>query len=661
MRRRLAAGTVIGLLGAAALGPGCGHEAPAPRRGAAAGWDVSTGDDFGRRFSPADEITPENVHGLTRAWEYRTGDRSDEATLGRNHSFEATPILVEENLVFCTPRSRVVALDAETGEPRWSFDPEVDLSLGHYNLNCRGVAQWLDRAAAPGPVCRRRIFVATADARLVALDAETGRPCPGFGSHGSVEFWRGIGMRERAEYGSSSPPVVVYDVVVVGSSVRENRRTDMPSGRIQAFHARTGARLWSFDPVPRDPSDPARATWQDGSADSTGGANVWSLGSADPARDLVFLPTTSPSPDWYGGARRGENRHADSVVALRASTGELVWAFQAVHHDLWDYDVGSQPVLLDWPGPDGPVPAVAQATKMGHVFFLHRETGAPLVPVEERPVPQTDVPGEWTAPTQAFPTWPPALVPQRLAPDDAWGLTRWDRAWCRDRIAALRSEGVFTPPSLGGSVIFPGTAGGSNWGSAAFDPERRLLFLNTSNIANWVQLVPHAEVDVEAERSRRGQGDYLGTGRMDGTPYAARFGVLVSPLGIPCHRPPWGQLAALDLAARELRWQVPLGTTRDLAPVPIGLPWGTPNMGGPLATASGLVFIAAALDDYLRAFDARTGAELWQGRLPAGGQATPMTYRVRDGGRQFVVIAAGGHSQLRNRRGDSLVAFALSN
>ena len=661
MHTRLAAGTVLALLGAAALAPGCDRGAPVPQRGAASGWSASAGDPFGRRWSALDEITPENVHALAWAWEYRTGDQGDADVRGRNHSFEATPILVEKNLVFCTPRSRVVALDAETGVPRWTFDPEVDLTLGHYNLNCRGVAQWLDPAASPGPVCRRRIFAATADARLIALDAGTGRPCPGFGTGGTVEFWRGIGMRQRNEYGSSSPPLVVNDAVVVGSAVQENRRTDMPSGRVQAFHARTGAPLWSFDPVPRDPGDPARASWHDGSADTTGGANAWSLASADPERDLVFVPTTSPSPDWYGGARRGENRHADSVVALRASTGELVWAFQAVHHDLWDYDVGSQPVLIDWPGPDGPVPAVAQATKMGHVFFLHRETGQPLVPVEERPVPQTDVPGEWSAPTQPFPTWPPALVPQRLRPDDAWGLTRWDQAWCRERIARMRSEGVFTPPSLQGTVILPGTAGGSNWGSAAFDPERRLLFLNTSNIANWIQLAPHGEVDVEAERSRRGQGDYLGTGRMDGTPYAARFGVLVSPLGIPCQRPPWGMLAALDLAARELRWQVPLGTTRDLAPVPVGLPWGTPNMGGPLATASGVVFIGAALDDYLRAFDAHTGAELWRGRLPAGGQATPMTYRVRDGGRQFVVIAAGGHSQLRNRRGDSLVAFALSN
>jgi quinoprotein glucose dehydrogenase len=416
----------------------------------------------------------------------------------------------------------------------------------------------------------------------------------------------------------------------------------MPSGRVQAFDARSGAPRWSVDPVP-----------------GTGAANVWSLISADPERDLVFLPTSSPSPDFYGGERPGDNRHADSVVALRGATGEVAWAFQTVHHNLWDYDVASQPVLIDWVERGRRRPAVAQATKMGHLFFLDRETGAPLVPLEERPVPQSDVPGETTAPTQPFPTWPPPLSPQRLTPDDAWGITRWDRDWCRRRIAGLRSEGVFTPPSFRGSVIFPGTAGGSNWGSLAYDPERRLLFANTSSIANLAQIVRREEVDLDRENRRRETGDFLATAAMEGTPYVARFGVLVSPFMVPCNPPPWGTLTALDLERRELRWRSTLGTTRDLAPVPIALPWGTPNMGGPLATAGGLVFIAAALDDYLRAFDSETGEEVWRGRLPAGGQATPMSYRVRDGGRQFVVIAAGGHSQMRSRRGDTLVAFAL--
>jgi quinoprotein glucose dehydrogenase len=630
----------------------CGDAAPAPRGGPAVGWPVYAGDPGGRRYSPLDEITPDNVQTLEPAWRYATGDLRDAAVEGRNHAFEATPILRGGALYLCTPRSRVVSLDAETGAERWVFDPGVDLSLGHYNLNCRGVSAWRDPAPRGG--CAERIFVAAADARLFALDAATGRPCPGFGDDGAVDFSRGVGAREPNEYGVSSPPTVVGEVVIVGSAVAEHRRASMPSGRVQAFDARTGAPRWSWDPIPRDPADPARATWQGDSADRTGSANVWSLPSADPLRDLVFLPTSSPSPDYYGGERIGANRHADSVVALRASTGEFVWAFQTVHHDLWDYDVGSQPVLIELEVEGEVVPAVVQATKMGNLFFLHRETGVPLFPVEERPVPQTDVPGEVTAQTQPFPTWPPPLVPQKLEPGDAWGLTPWDRGRCADRLRGLRSEGVFTPPSLQGSVVFPGPAGGSNWGSVAWDPERKLLVANTSRMANVIQLVPREQAHFQRDRKH-----YVSRAEQAGTPYVGRMSVLVSPWGIPCNPPPWGTLAALDLGARAQRWEVPLGTTRDLAPLPIPLPWGTPNMGGPLVTAGGLVFVGAALDNYLRAFDVETGELLWKGRLPAGGQATPMTYRARRDGRQFVVIAAGGHAQMRSRAGDELIAFAL--
>ncbi len=636
----------------AALALAC-SDAPPPRAGGpAAGWPAWGGDDGGRRWSPLREIHPGNVRWLEVAWTYRTGDLRDGAP-DRNHAFQATPVLHGDALYFCTPRSRIVAVDAETGAERWTHDPEVDLALGHYNLNCRGVALFVDPAPAHGP-CAVRVLAATADARLVALDAATGARCAGFGRGGEVPFWEHAGAARRGEVGVSSPPIVVGERVIVGSAIAENRRVDMPSGRVQAFDVRSGAPAWSFDPIPRDPRDPARAGWGGDSADRTGAANVWAPMSADPERDLVFLPTSSPSPDYWGGERPGDNRHADSVVALRASTGSLVWSFQTVHHDVWDYDVASQPVLIELEQGGARVPAVAQATKMGHLFLLHRETGEPLFPVEERPVPASDVPGEASAPTQPFPSWPPPLVPQRLRPEDAWGLTPIDRRWCANRIRALRSDGIFTPPSLAGSVLFPGTAGGSNWGSVAFDPERRILIANTSRIANTIQLVPRAEARFAHDRARR---DFRAD--MEGTPWVGRLGVLVSPLGVPCNAPPWGAIAALDLGRRELRWEVPLGTTRDLAPLPIPLRWGTPNMGGPLATAGGLVFVGAALDDYLRAFDVETGEELWRGRLPAGGQATPMTYRVRDGGRQFVVIAAGGHAQMGSRSGDHLVAFAL--
>ena len=637
------------------LGQACQESPPERAGGPAAHWPVYASNPGGSRYSPLDEITPDNVRFLDIAWEYHTGDVVNDEIRERNHSFQATPIQIDDALYFCTPRSWIVSLDAETGRERWVHDPQVDLSIGHYNLNCRGVAFWEDLRATEGSACRRRIYVATADARLVSVDADTGQRCQTFGQGGAVEFFRAIPLKERREFGISSPPILVNDVIVLGSSISEGRRIDMPSGKVQAFHARTGEPLWSWDPIPKDPNDPARASWEGNSADITGAANVWSLGSADPERDLVFLPTSSPSPDFYGGKRRGANRWADSVVALRASTGEFVWGFQTVHHNLWDYDLGSQPVLFDWEIDGSTVPAIAQATKMGHVFLLHRETGEPLVPVEERPVPQTDVPGEWTSPTQPFPSWPPPLVPHGLTPADAWGLTPWDRAACAKQVASMRSEGIFTPPSLRGSVILPGTAGGSNWGSVAFDPERKLLFLNTSNIANTVRLVPREQSDAVM----RDRSQYSSRMEQVGTPYVASFGVLMSPLGIPCTPPPWGELHAIDLSARELRWSSVLGTTRDLAPLPIPIPWGTPNMGGPLATAGGLVFIGAALDDYLRAYDSLSGNEIWKGRLPAGGQATPLSYRVRDGGRQFVVIAAGGHNQMRSKRGDSVVAFAL--
>jgi quinoprotein glucose dehydrogenase len=497
--------------------------------------------------------------------------------------------------------------------------------------------------------------VSTVDTRLVAVDAGTGARCAGFGENGEVGFWRDVALKDRREYGITSPPIVVRDAIVLGSSVAENRRVDMPSGKVHAFHARTGAALWTWDPIPRDPGDPARATWENGSADVVGGANVWSLGSADSERDLVFVPTTSPSPDFYGGERLGDNLYADSVVALRGSTGELVWYFQMVHHNLWDYDIASQPVLIDFPVDGGSVPAVAQGTKMGNLFFFHRETGKPLVPVEERPVPQTTVPGERTSPTQPFPTWPPPFAPQApLDPESLFGLTFWDRGKCRERLASLRNEGVFTPPSFEGSVLYPGTAGGFNWGSVAYDPVRRILVAPINRVAQTSQLVPREQV-TEEERAR----PWFGYSAMEGTPYVYRGGILMSPFFVPCDPPPWGVLSALDLGQRELRWSSKLGTTRDMAPLGIALHTGVPHMGGPIATAGGLVFIGASMDNYLRAFDLETGEELWKGRLPAGGQATPMTYRVRQDGRQYVVISAGGHSMLRTKPGDSVIAYAL--
>jgi quinoprotein glucose dehydrogenase len=634
---------------------GCGGGPELPHAGPASDWAHYGRDPGGSRHAPLAGITRENVRQLRVAWTHHTGDLARMETFPwHNASFEATPILVDGTLFLCSALHRVVALDAETGAERWSFDPRVDFSIGRADPACRGVSSWLDAAAPPGETCRRRIYLATTDARLFALDAATGQPCPGFGEAGVVALARGIANAQPGRYGVTSPPAVIGDLVVTGSQIGDNQRTEEASGVVRAWDARSGALRWAWDPVPRDPADPAWSTWADGSAARTGAANAWAQLSADPERDLLFVPTGSASPEFFGGERLGRNEYANSVVALRASTGRVVWHFQAVHHDLWDYDVPAQPTLVTVRRDGVEIPAVAQATKMGHVFVLHRETGEPLFPVEERPVPASDVPGEEAWSTQPFPVLPPPLVPQSLSPDDAWGLTPFDRAACRRKIESLRSEGIFTPPSLRGTIIFPGNAGGTNWGSVAFEPERGLLLVNTSRVAHVVRLVPRGDYDA-AKAGNPGKE----VSPQAGTPYGMMREVLLSPLSLPCNPPPWGKLAALDLATGEIRWEVNLGTTRDLAPVPLAIGWGTPNMGGPITTSGGLVFIGAAMDDYLRAFDVETGEELWKGRLPGGGQATPMTYRVRENGKQYVVIAAGGSARMTTTLGDAVVAFAL--
>jgi quinoprotein glucose dehydrogenase len=385
-----------------------------------------------------------------------------------------------------------------------------------------------------------------------------------------------------------------------------------------------------------------------------GTPNVWAPISVDEERGLVFVPTGNPAPDYFGGLRNGIDHYGSSVVALRASNGSVVWSYQTVHHDLWDYDVSSQPTLTTLVRDGARIPALIQATKMGLVFVLQRETGEPIFPVEERPVPQGGVPGELLSPTQPFPLKPPPLVPHDLSPEDAWGITPFDRAACRRTFEALRYEGIYTPPSLQGSLMYPGNAGGSNWGSVAVDPERQILIANVSDVPFAVTLLP-AEGYEQARRDNPG----VEIAPQRGTPYAMRRETVLSPLGVPCNPPPWGTLAAVDLDDGEIRWQVRLGTIRDIAPIPLPIKLGTPNIGGPLVTASGLVFIGAAMDDYLRAFDTETGEELFKWRLPAGGQATPMSYRARPGGKQYIVIAAGGHGRGGTRLGDFIVAFAL--
>ena len=624
---------------------------------APAAWPVEGGAG-GDHYSELADITRANVESLRVAWIYRTGDVSDGVKEGSGPStaFESTPLFINGLLYLATPSARVVALDPERGTERWAFDAHLDrASLAHDEVTVRGVAAWIDSTHVRGTPCRTRIFLGTFDARLIALDGDTGRPCADFGTAGIVDLHAGVrgGEAFAHEYHVTSPPVVVGDVVIVGSSIFDNIRIDAPSGAVRAFDVRDGRLRWAWEPLARYRSE-AAVQFADNDGFRSGAANAWGLFTADPAHDLVFIPTGSASPDHFGGLRPGDDRDANSIVALRASTGQEVWAFQLVHHDLWDYDVAAQPALANVMRNGVAVPAVVEASKTGMVFVLDRLTGTPLVPVQERPVPASDVPGEQASLTQPFPTFPPPVTPQGLTPDDAWGLTPVDRGACAERIRALRSEGIFTPPSVRGSVVNPGFLGGVNWGGVAVDSLHGLVVMNTIRVATVVTLLSPRQTDAQ-----RGSGQDADVAPELGAPYGSRRELLRSPLGLPCSPPPWGTLVAIDLSAGRIQWQVPIGTMSDYAHIPAPAAWGSPSLGGPLVTAGGVVFIAAAMDHDLRAYDVQSGRELWAAALPASAQASPMTYRARPGGRQYVVIAAGGHHLMRTRLGDYLVAFVL--
>jgi len=599
-------------------------------------WPSYGNDPGGGRYSPLAQIDRSNVAQLRVAWTHRTGALQPETPLNKKAAFEATPILVEGKLFLSTPFTQVIALDPRTGAKLWEHDVKLDRSRNYSEVTSRGVSAWRDPMSASGAACRLRIFMGTLDARLVALDGETGTPCGGFGVNGQVDLTRGVDLRDLGQYQVTSAPAIAGDLVIVGSSIGDNRAVDVERGIVRAFDARSGALRWSWDPIP----------WASHTTPRTGAGNAWSTLSVDAERGLVFVPTGSPSPDHYGGVRKGDNRWANSVGALRAATGELVWGFQVVHHDLWDYDVASQPTLFAWK--DG-TPAIAITTKMGRVFVLDRRTGTPLVPVEERAVPTSDIPGEDASPTQPFSGI--SLVPDRLTASDAWGATPDDLKWCREKIAASRSEGIFTPPSFQGTVVFPGFVGGVNWGSSAYDPERRLLFMNTNRLAFVLRLIPRDKLAAELAQLPQSGAVRGELSPQIGTPYGMHRAPLLGPSGLPCNAPPWGTVVAVDLFAGDKRWDVPLGTW-----VP-GMATGTLNLGGPIVTAGGLVFTAAAMDDRLRAFDAETGKELWSFALPAGGQATPMTYSIA--GKQYLVIAAGGHGKIGTKLGDYVLAFTL--
>jgi quinoprotein glucose dehydrogenase len=624
-------------------------------------WVANGRTALGDRHSPLADIDRTNVATLAVAWRYHTGETKPEFATHAPTALEATPIVVGGTMYLSTPLGRVIALDPVSGVERWVYDPKVDRELHFGDFANRGVSWWRDDSRAANTECAERIFVATIDTRLIALDAASGRPCAGFGDGGVVQLKHGLrnAPEYESEYEETSPPAIVNGLVVVGSAVADNGRIDAASGEVRGFDARTGALRWTWHPVPQDSSDPGYRTWIGPNAHRTGAANAWSVIAADPARDLVFVPTGSASVDYFGGERRGQNLYANSIVALRASTGKIVWHFQTVHHDLWDYDNASPPALVTVRHDGRDVDAVVQATKTGQLFVLDRVTGVPVFPVTERPVPKSDVAGEEAWPTQPVSSLP-ALSPQSISLDEIWGTTPADRDWCRARAAALRNDGSFTPPSERGSLIVPSNVGGAHWGGVAWDPERQIVVVPTNRIAAVITLIPRASY--EAVRAQETKGERIGLEytNMRGTPYWMKREVFISPGGSLCTPPPFGALVAVSLRTGKMLWSVPLGTTEGLDRLGMSVPpdiRGMINLGGAITTAGGLVFVGAATDAYFRAFDVETGAELWKAKLPAGGKATPMTFRGADG-RQYVVIAAGGDGKVFGKS-DEIVAYAL--
>lgn len=644
-------GSAIWMLGGANTLDIDGAATVAREAPAAGPWTHYGADAGGSRYSSLDQITPQNVNDLEIAWTYSTGDLQTKPQAMRRSAGETTPILVESSLVFCTPFNEVIAVDPGTGAERWRYDPEINLDQRPGNqFVCRGVSYWKDENDVGA--CASRIFGATNDSRLFAIDAKTGIPCEEFGDAGEVAVHPGMDLIWPGEFQITSPPAIIDDIVVIGSSISDNTRVEAPRGTVRAFDARTGAALWSFDPIPREAEAPNAGDWRGDFPHVEGHANAWAPMSVDSARGLVFVPTSSPSPDFFGGLRPGDNRYANSVVALDAATGDVAWAFQTVHHDVWDYDVPAQPGLYTvWK--DGQAhEVVTQATKMGTIFVLDRDTGEPFLPVEERPTPQGGVPGEALSPTQPFPAATPQIVPDRVDPKNAFGLTFFDKQACAKVIKSLRNDGLFTPPTEEGTLFLPFTGGGANWGGGAFDASRNLFVINMSNAAHLIQLIPADKVDEMREVLHDAE-----IGPQRGAPYGMRREFLLSPIGLPCTPPPWGVIAAVDLSDGHIVWRKTLGTVEDLSGGVMKAKLGTPTLGGPIITGGGLVFIGATLDYYLRAFDVVTGEELWKGRLPAAGVATPMTYEWN--GRQYVAIFAGGYSNVDAPVNDKLVAFAL--
>ncbi|MFC4764983.1 glucose/quinate/shikimate family membrane-bound PQQ-dependent dehydrogenase [Dyella koreensis] len=639
---------------------------------------------YGDRYAPATQITPANVAKLQVAWTFHTGDfkgPGDPAEIAN----EVTPLKANGKLYICTPHNIVIALDPDSGKELWRFDPKINRDAKNYqHMICRGVAYYdsgayASQAAADGSVannlpeppkptpkgavaaesihfdsCPRRIFAPTADATIVALNADNGEPCTDFGNHGVIGLYQGMSMTQRGFLNPTSPPVVTRHVLIVSASVTDNDSTDEPSGVIRGYDITTGQLLWNWDAAAPGETAPL----QPGQTYKHNSPNAWSVSSVDEKLGLVYIPMGNQTPDMWGGNRYTEGERFNSaIVALDIATGQLRWVYQTVHHDLWDMDIGGQPSLVDIDTPNGKTPALVASTKRGDIYVLDRRDGRLLVPAPEKPVPQGAAEGDHTSPTQPFSEL--SFKPERaLRESDMWGTNPFDQLMCRIKFKRLRYDGIFTPPSEQGSLVYPGNYGVFDWGGVAIDPVRQLIIGNPNYMAFVSKLFTRSQEEAKMAK-KGGTGSEHGLQPMTGTPFAVELTPLLSPLGIPCQAPPWGYVAAVDLKTMQKVWMHKNGTVVDNAPLPIPLPLGVPSLGGLMITGGGVAFMSASLDNYLRAYDVRTGKKLWESRLPAGGQATPMSYVSDRSGRQYVVIMAGGHASLGTRMGDALIAYAL--
>jgi quinate dehydrogenase (quinone) len=620
----------------------------APPQGAGE-WHHYGNTTHGTRYARLDQIDASNVGGLQEIWHYRTG---------RTGQFKATPLQVGELLYVCTAMNVVVALDAETGEKRWEFDPQMKIAPVGFNGTCRGVSYYHAPQGYSGD-CPARIIMGTTDARLMAIDAQTGQRCAGFGNEGEVDLMKGIGEAKPNIYLVTTPPLIARNLAVVGTRVADNFEVNEPSGVVRAYDAITGKFAWAWDiGRPGVNTEPA-----DGEQYTRGTPNVWTLMSYDDQLGLVYAPTGNSTPDFFGAHRTdAAEKYSSSIVALDVTDGSVRWSFQTVHHDVWDYDVPSQPTLVDLPQADGSLlPALVQPTKRGELFLLDRRSGAPIANVEELPVPQGAVEYEWLSKTQPFSTGMPRFRPD-VSEADMWGLTPFDQMWCRREFRRMRYEGHFTPPSLEGTFVFPGNAGGFNWGGVAVDEDRQLLVATPLLMGSRLALIPRDQVPKDLQR-------YLQLG----TPYAADISMFMSPLQVPCMRPPYGRIAVIDLQTRQIVWNKRLGTTNESGPlgkrIGLRLPMGVPLAAGSIVTHGGLIFFGGGMDRYFRAFDVNTGDELWRDFLPAPAQATPMSYLSPRTQRQIVVITVPGASRFGMAESDDksppdplgghIIAYAL--